>query len=151
MIVRDKIDHRKDGVLPSSKFVDLIETLGEGFHSEELAGHLWKLDLNESGTLDRFAFVRWYVVEEVYLESTEKAEHLVGWSCKVILMDLQREICLKIHALNREWEQERLSLKEGSSFQPLMQGRILTTQIQQSRERKNGLNLHPLKSIKIGG
>ena len=29
----DKIDHGKDGVLPSSKFVDLIETLEEGFHS----------------------------------------------------------------------------------------------------------------------
>ena len=77
--VRDKIDNGKDGVLPSSKFVDLIETLVEGFHSEELAGHLRKLDPNESGSLDRFAFVRWYVDEEVSLDSAKEAELLVGW------------------------------------------------------------------------
>ena len=35
-IVFDKIDNKKDVVLPSSIFVDLIETLGEGFHSEDL-------------------------------------------------------------------------------------------------------------------
>ena len=32
--VFDKINNGKDGVLPLSKFVDLIETLGEGFHSK---------------------------------------------------------------------------------------------------------------------
>ena len=42
----DKIDHGKSGVIPSSKFVDLIEILGEGFDSEELAGHLQKVDPN---------------------------------------------------------------------------------------------------------
>ena len=52
--VFDKIDHVKDGVLPSSKFVDFIETLEEGFHSEELAGQLRKVDPNKSGSLDRF-------------------------------------------------------------------------------------------------
>ena len=31
--VFDKIDSWKDGVLPSSKFVNFIETIGEGFHS----------------------------------------------------------------------------------------------------------------------
>ena len=31
--VFDKIDNGKAGILPSSKFVDYIETLGEGFHS----------------------------------------------------------------------------------------------------------------------
>ena len=35
-IVFDKMDNKKDVVLPSSIFVDLIETLGEGFHIEEL-------------------------------------------------------------------------------------------------------------------
>ena len=30
-IIFDKIDNGKDGVLPSSKFVDLIETLGRVF------------------------------------------------------------------------------------------------------------------------
>ena len=29
-----EIDNGKDGVLPLSKFVELIETIGEGFHSE---------------------------------------------------------------------------------------------------------------------
>ena len=53
--------------------------LGEIFHSEELAVHLLKIDPNESGSLDRFAFVRWYVDEEVSLESAEEAERLVGW------------------------------------------------------------------------
>ena len=55
--VFDKIYNGKDGVLPSSKFVDSIETLVEGFHSEDLAVHLRKLDPNESGILDSFAFV----------------------------------------------------------------------------------------------
>ena len=45
-IICDKIDNGKDSVLPLSNSVDLIETLGEGFHSEELAFHLWKVDPN---------------------------------------------------------------------------------------------------------
>ena len=49
----DRIDNEKDSVLPLSKFVNLIETLGDGFHSTELAGHLQKLYPNESGSLDR--------------------------------------------------------------------------------------------------
>ena len=43
LVIFDKIDNGKDGVLPWSKFVDLIKTLGEGFHSEKLAGHLQKV------------------------------------------------------------------------------------------------------------
>ena len=70
--VVDKLDNGKAGVLPSSKCVDLIETLGEGFHSEELAVNLQKVDPNESGSLERFAFVRWYLDKEVYLESAEE-------------------------------------------------------------------------------
>ena len=54
----DKIDNGKAVVLPFTKFVDFIETLGEVFHSEDLAGHLQKLDPNKSGSLNRFAFVR---------------------------------------------------------------------------------------------
>ena len=46
VIIFDKIDNVKDGVLPSSKFVDLIEKIGEGFHSEELASNPRKLDPN---------------------------------------------------------------------------------------------------------
>ena len=42
--VFDKIDNLKDGVLKLSKFFDLIETLGEFFNSEELAGHMQKVD-----------------------------------------------------------------------------------------------------------
>ena len=87
--VFDKIDNGKAGVLPSSKFVDSIEKLGEDFHSEELAGHLRKVDSNESGSLDRFSFVMWYVDKKVYLDSAEEAEFLVGWGWKVGLMDLQ--------------------------------------------------------------
>ena len=79
MIVFDRIDNGKDGVLPFSKFSDLIETLGDGFHSEDLAGHLRKLDPNESGSLYRFPFVKCYVDEEVSLDSLEEAESLVGW------------------------------------------------------------------------
>ena len=39
-----RVDNGKDGVLPLSNFVVLIETLGEDFHSEELEVHLQKLD-----------------------------------------------------------------------------------------------------------
>ena len=69
-IIFDKIDNGKDGVLTLSKFVDLIETLGEGFHIENLAGHLWKVDPNESGSLEHFDFLMWYVDEKVSLDST---------------------------------------------------------------------------------
>ena len=53
----NKIDYGNTGVLPSSNFVELVETLGESFHSEYLAGYLQKLDPNESFGLDRFDFV----------------------------------------------------------------------------------------------
>ena len=79
------------------------------------------------------------------MDSVEKAERLVGWACKFSLMDLQREIVLMIHALKREQEQERLFLKEFSSFQPLRQVIILIAQIQQSRESKTNLYPHTLK------
>ena len=42
--VFDKIDHGKSSVLPSSTFFDLIETLGEGFHNDDLVGHMRKVD-----------------------------------------------------------------------------------------------------------
>ena len=45
-IIFDKIDNEKDGVLTLSKFFDLVETLMEGFHSEELADHLQRVDQN---------------------------------------------------------------------------------------------------------
>ena len=59
---------------------DLIEIIGVGFHGEDLAGQLRKVDLNESGSLDHFSFVMCYVElfegpdgnkleEEVSLES----------------------------------------------------------------------------------
>ena len=34
------IDYGKDSLLPLSKFVDLVETIEEGFHSQDLAGYL---------------------------------------------------------------------------------------------------------------
>ena len=71
--VFENIDDGKYGVLPSSKFVDLIETLWEGFQREELTGNLQKLYPNKSGSLDRFAFVRWYVDEKISLDSAEEA------------------------------------------------------------------------------
>ena len=112
-MIFDQIDNGKNGVLPSSIYFYLIETLGEVFHSEDLAGHLRKVDPNESGSLDRFSFVRWYVEEEVSLDSAEDTERLVGWAFKVGLVDIQREIFLIIHALKRERKQERLYFKEG--------------------------------------
>ena len=54
--------------------------------------------------------------EEVSLDSAEEAERLVGWACKISLMDLQREIFLMIHAMKREQDQERLSFEGGFKF-----------------------------------
>ena len=79
MRVFNEIDNGKAGVLPQSKFVDFIENIEEGFHSEDMAGQLQKLYPNKSGISERFDFVRWHVDEEVYLDSIEEAEHLVGW------------------------------------------------------------------------
>ena len=87
--VFDKIDHGKANILPLSKFVELIETLGEGFHSEELVVHLWKLDPNKIISLDNFSSMRWYVDKEVYMDSRDEAERLVGWGYNVSLMDIQ--------------------------------------------------------------
>ena len=53
--------------------------------------HLRKVDPNESGSLECFAFVGWYVDEEVSLYYVEEEERLVGWIFKVILMHLQLE------------------------------------------------------------
>ena len=53
-IILDEINNWKEDILPSSKCVDLIRTIGGGFHSEELAVHMWKVDPNESGSLERF-------------------------------------------------------------------------------------------------
>ena len=89
MRVFDEIDHWKADVLPQSKFVDFIETLGVGFNNEELAGQLLKVDPNESGILYRFDFMRQYVDEEVSLDSTEEVGNLVGWVCKLSLMYIQ--------------------------------------------------------------
>ena len=54
--------------------------------------------------------------EEVYLDSTEEAECLVGWSFKFILMDLQREIFFKIHTLKRKREQKSPYFLGGFKF-----------------------------------
>ena len=112
----------------------LIETLWECFHSEDLAVHLRKLEPNKTGSLDPFAFVRWYVDEEVSMDSTEEAENLVGWGCKIILMDIQREIFLRVNSLKRERDQGMISLKEGSSLQPLRKVRSSTAQLQHTGE-----------------
>ena len=52
-----EIYNGKAGLLPSSKFGDLIQIIGVGFHGEDLAGQLRKVDPNESGSLDHFPFV----------------------------------------------------------------------------------------------
>ena len=74
-----KIYNRQASVLPLSKLVYFIEILGEGFHSEELTDHLQKVYPKESGSLECFDFVRFYLDKEVYHDSTEEAERLVGW------------------------------------------------------------------------
>ena len=77
----DEVHNGKAVLLPSSKFGDLIEIIGVGFHGEDPAGQLRKVDPNESGSLDNFSFVMCYVElfegpdgnkleEEVSLEST---------------------------------------------------------------------------------
>ena len=50
----NRIYNGKAGVLPSSKFAYLVETLGEVFHIEYLVGHMRKVDSNKSGSLDLF-------------------------------------------------------------------------------------------------
>ena len=61
-----------------SKWYQDINTGGGGVHGEELEGHLQKVYPNESGSLERFAFMKWYIDEEVSLEYTDEAEHLMG-------------------------------------------------------------------------
>ena len=52
---------------------------GGGSNSEGMVGHMRKVDLNESGSFERFSFVRCYVDEEVSLDSVEEAEFLTSW------------------------------------------------------------------------
>ena len=35
--------------------------------------------------------------EEISLDSTEEAEHLVGWGCKANLLDIHLELFLEVH------------------------------------------------------
>ena len=59
--------------------LNLLKHLGGGgVHSKGLTGHLIKVDPNESGSLDHFAFVRWYLDNEVSLDSTYEVEMLLG-------------------------------------------------------------------------
>ena len=88
-ILFDIIDIGKYCVLTQSKFAEFIETLGGGFHNEDMAGHLRKVHPNESGSLDHFYFIRCCVDKEVSLDSVEQADRLVGWGCKFNLMDIQ--------------------------------------------------------------
>ena len=67
----------------------MVETLVGGIQSEELVVHLRKVDPNESDSLEHFSFLRWYVDEEVSLDSAEEANCLVSWGCKFSLMDRQ--------------------------------------------------------------
>ena len=60
-----------------------------------------KVDPNESSSLDRFDFVRWYVVEEVSMDSTEETESLVGWNCNIILMKLHSAMFMNVKSLKR--------------------------------------------------
>ena len=129
--VFDQLDNGKAGHLLPSKFVDLIKTLGEVFHGDELAGNLQKVYPNESGSLDPFDFLRLYADIEVSLDSVEEAEIFVSWVCKITLLNLQQEIFLKVNSLKRERDQERISLKECSYFQTLRKGRISTVKLQQ--------------------
>ena len=48
-----------------------------------------KVDPNESGSLDHFTSVRWYVDEEVSMDYSEEAELFLGWDCRVSMLDLQ--------------------------------------------------------------
>ena len=50
--------------------------MGGGVHGEDLGGRLQKVDPNERISLDRFAFVRWYVglVEVPYRDKLEEEE-----------------------------------------------------------------------------
>ena len=124
-IIFDKIDTMKDGVLPLSKFVDLIETLEEGFHSEDMEDRMWKEDPNEIVSLERFLFE--VVCEQGGLSGLCRGGRTFGGLGLQGQPDgFQREIFLKIHALKREREKQRLSLKEGSSLQPLRQESSLT-------------------------
>ena len=61
----------------------MIKKIGEGFHGEDLECQLKKVHPNESGILNRFAFVRWHVdlvegpegyelEEEVTMDSIEE-------------------------------------------------------------------------------
>ena len=59
--VFDTADKEKCGILPSSMFDDLLEELGECFDSEEQRKRLAEVDPDETGTIDRFVFVMWYV------------------------------------------------------------------------------------------
>ena len=44
---------------------------------------------NETDSLDRFTYMRLYVDKELSMDSVEEAYSLVGWGCKVNLMDIQ--------------------------------------------------------------
>ena len=63
-------------------------------------------------------------------------------------MGLQLSIFLNVRALKSKQEQERISLKGGSSLKPLRKGRSSTAQLQKYRKRKTSLNLNPTNRIK---
>ena len=98
-ILLDKIDHGKVGVLPSWNLFDLNKTLWDVFHSEEIEDYLSKVYPNETDSLDRFSFLRWYVDEEDFLDFADDAECLVSWGWNFSLIDIQWEISFRVRSL----------------------------------------------------
>ena len=58
----DLADPQKEGKLPVSKLADILDDLGEGFHGEELDALVALIDEKKTGSLDRKAFIDWYVM-----------------------------------------------------------------------------------------
>ena len=57
----DDIDTDKKGEVESSLFESLLDSLGEGFHGEELDKQLSLVDPGETGMIGRSSFIGWYV------------------------------------------------------------------------------------------
>ena len=56
----DSFDSDKQGMVASSKFEDMLDEIGEGFHGEEMERQIAIIDPEGSGQLHRLAFIKWY-------------------------------------------------------------------------------------------
>eukprot|EP00957_Ditylum_brightwellii_P083718 6362896-Ditylum_brightwellii.AAC.1 len=71
------MDVSKCGVLPLSRFAELVEELGEGFYGNELSKQLSKVNVEDSGSLVLMEAMRHGILQRGTLLLTRALQYMI--------------------------------------------------------------------------